>query len=41
MRTGARGDPDPAAISVVDDDKAHKVTWDLPKHLYFLLYLTQ
>ena len=30
VRTEARGDPDPEAIPTVDDDKAHKVTWDLP-----------
>ena len=29
VRTGARGDADPSAIPVVDDDKAHKVTWNL------------
>ena len=30
VRTEARGDSDAAAIPTVDDDKAHKVTWDLP-----------
>ena len=29
VRAGAGGDPDAAAIPVVDDDKACKVTWDL------------
>ena len=35
VRTGAGGDPDAAAIPVVKDDKAPKVTWDLAKFLYF------
>ena len=38
VRTGAEGDP--AAIPVVEDDNAPKVTWDLNKHLHFLLYNT-
>ena len=33
--SGAGGDPDAAAIPVVKDDKARKVTWDLAKFLYF------
>ena len=37
---GAGGDPDVPAITVVDDDKARKVTWDLAKFLNFLLQNT-
>ena len=38
--TGAGGNPDVPAITVVDDDKARKVTWDLAKFLNFLLQNT-
>ena len=38
VRTGARGKPDPAAIPIVDDDRAHKghSTQNVPLHVPYV-----